>query len=57
MSKKEKGFFEATTEVLKWNGKEYRVAPDVAKAIKSRKEYSETAPKKKAVAKKEVKDK
>lgn len=51
--KKTKNYFEATTVVLEWGGKKYRVSPDVAEAIKKRKDYSKTA--KKATVKKTAK--
>jgi hypothetical protein len=44
--KKIEGHFKATTVDFKWNGKTYRVHPDVAKAIKSKKGYSPDEPKK-----------
>lgn len=44
-TKAKDGHFKATTVVLKWNGKEYRVAKDIAEAIKKRKDYSAEAPK------------
>tara|TARA_R110000772_G_scaffold188838_4_gene299939 strand:- start:2506 stop:2697 length:192 start_codon:yes stop_codon:yes gene_type:complete len=45
-TEKQEGHFKATTVELKWNGKTYRVASDVAEAIKKRPDYSEEASKK-----------
>jgi len=45
-TEKKEGHFKATTVELKWKGKTYRVASDVADAIKKRQDYSEEAPKK-----------
>jgi uncharacterized protein YlzI (FlbEa/FlbD family) len=55
MSKKIKGNFEATTVELLWNGKAYRVHKSVADAIKKRKDYSESEPKKKVKTVKKTK--
>jgi hypothetical protein len=41
--------YEATTVDLKWNGKTYRVHPDTAKLIQSKKDYSPDKPVKKDV--------
>ena len=53
MAKTEKqvGNFKATTVDLRWNGKDYRVHPDVAKSIKAKKDYSAELVEPKTIAK------